>query len=142
MTVGAKNMQENKTEKRHSGFAAFFIHRPVFTIMISVSLMFLGFMGYRNMGVSMYPSMDIPVTLVQTVLPGASPEEIETSISKYIEEGVNEIAGVDEIHIIWKVFQLCLLSLIWIKMPMSVFRKLEIKSNRLNLIFLTERNLR
>ncbi len=91
-------MQENKTEKRHSGFAAFFIHRPVFTIMISVSLMFLGFMGYRNMGVSMYPSMDIPVTLVQTVLPGASPEEVETSISKYIEEGVNEIAGVDEIH--------------------------------------------
>jgi len=89
---------ENKTEKKHSGFAAFFIHRPVFTIMISVSLVFLGLMGYTNMGVSMYPSMDIPATMVQTILPGASPEEIETSISKYIEEGVNEIAGVDEIH--------------------------------------------
>ncbi len=88
-------MEENK---KHSGFAAFFIHRPVLTIMISVSLIFLGLMGYRSMGVSMYPSMDIPATVVQTVLVGASPEEIETSISKYIEEGVNEISGVDEIH--------------------------------------------
>ncbi len=95
----AENIENNKkAEKQHSGFAAFFIHRPVFTIMISVSLMFLGLMGYRNMGVSMYPSMDIPATMVQTVLAGASPEEIETSVSKYIEEGVNEISGVDEIH--------------------------------------------
>ncbi|MBQ3833896.1 MAG: efflux RND transporter permease subunit [Elusimicrobia bacterium] len=91
-------MAENNTEKKHSGFAAFFIHRPVFTIMISVALIFLGLMGYSSMGVSMYPNMDIPATMVQTILPGASPEEIETSISKYIEEGVNEISGVDEIH--------------------------------------------
>ena len=91
-------MQENKKEKQHSGLAAFFIYRPVFTIMISVSLMFLGLMGYKSMGVSMYPNMDIPATIIQTVLAGASPEEIETSISKYIEEGVNEISGVDEIH--------------------------------------------
>ena len=54
-------------EKKHSGFAAFFIHRPVFTIMVSVSLVFLGLMGYTKMGVSMYPSMDIPATMVQTV---------------------------------------------------------------------------
>ncbi|WP_413853900.1 efflux RND transporter permease subunit [Candidatus Ruminimicrobium bovinum] len=88
---------ENKTEKKHSGLAAFFIHRPVLTIMVSVSLMFLGLMGYLKMGVSLYPSMDIPATLVQTVLPGASPEEVETSVTKYIEEAVNEISGVDEI---------------------------------------------
>ena len=66
-------MQENKTEKQHSGLAAFFIHRPVFTIMVSVSLMILGLMGYLNMGVSLYPSMDIPATIIQTVLTGASP---------------------------------------------------------------------
>ena len=39
-------MQENNNEKKHSGLAAFFIHRPVFTIMVSVSLMLLGLMGY------------------------------------------------------------------------------------------------
>ena len=60
-------MQENKTEKKHSGLAEFFIHRPVLTIMLSVSLMLLGVMGYMKMGVSLYPSMDIPATLFQYI---------------------------------------------------------------------------
>ena len=108
-------MQENQTEKKHSGLAAFFIHRPVLTIMVSVSLMILGLMGYLNMGVSLYPSMDIPATLVQTVLPGASPEEVETSVTKYIEEAVNEISGVDEIS----AFNLESVSIIFVKFEMD-----------------------
>jgi len=108
-------MQENNNEKKHSGLAAFFIHRPVFTIMVSVSLMLLGLMGYLNMGVSLYPSMDIPATLVQTVLPGASPEEVETSVTKYIEEAVNEISGVDEIS----AFNLESVSIVFVKFDMD-----------------------
>ena len=108
-------MQENQTEKKHSGLAAFFIHRPVLTIMVSVSLMILGLMGYLNMGVSLYPSMDIPATLVQTVLPGASPEEVETSVTKYIEEAVNEISGVDEIS----AFNLESVSIIFVEFEMD-----------------------
>ena len=108
-------MQENNNEKKHSGLAAFFIHRPVFTIMVSVSLMLLGLMGYLNMGVSLYPSMDIPATLIQTVLPGASPEEVETSVTKYIEEAVNEISGVDEIS----AFNLESVSIVFVKFDMD-----------------------
>lgn len=108
-------MQENKTEKQHSGLAAFFIHRPVFTIMVSVSLMILGLMGYLNMGVSLYPSMDIPATIIQTVLPGASPEEVETSVTKYIEEAVNEISGVDEIS----AYNLESVSIVFVKFEMD-----------------------
>ena len=62
-------MQENQTEKKHSGLAAFFIHRPVLTIMVSVSLMILGLMGYLNMGVSLYPSMDIPALFYRVQVP-------------------------------------------------------------------------
>ena len=108
-------MQEKNNEKKYSGLAAFFIHRPVFTIMVSVSLMLLGLMGYLNMGVSLYPSMDIPATLVQTVLPGASPEEVETSVTKYIEEAVNEISGVDEIS----AFNLESVSILFVKFEMD-----------------------
>lgn len=108
-------MQDNKKEKKHSGLAAFFIHRPVFTIMVSVSLMFLGFMGYKNMGVSLYPNMEIPATLVQTVVRGASPEEVETSVTKYIEEAVNEISGVDEIT----SFNMESVSIIFVKFDMG-----------------------
>lgn len=108
-------MQDNKKEKKHSGLSAFFIHRPVFTIMVSVSLMFLGLLGYKNMGVSLYPNMDIPATLVQTVVRGASPEEVETSVTKYIEEAVNEISGVDEIL----SFNMESVSIIFVKFDME-----------------------
>lgn len=108
-------MQDNKKEKKHSGLAAFFIYRPVLTIMVSVSLMFLGLMGYKSMGVSLYPSMDIPATLVQTVVKGASPEEVETSVTKYIEEAVNEISGVDEIT----AFNMESVSIVFVKFEMD-----------------------
>ena len=86
-----------KKIKNATGWTAFFIHRPVFTIMLSLALVVVGLMSYSNMGVSLYPSMDIPYAMVQTILPGASPEEIETSITKYVEEAVNQIEGVDEV---------------------------------------------
>ncbi|MBQ6224221.1 MAG: efflux RND transporter permease subunit, partial [Campylobacter sp.] len=91
------NPKAPKKVKNSTGFTAFFIHRPVFTIMLSLALIVVGLMSYSNMGVSLYPSMDIPVAMVQTILPGASPEEIETSVTKYVEEAVNQIEGVDEV---------------------------------------------
>ena len=91
------NPKAPKKIKNSTGWTAFFIHRPVFTIMLSLALVVVGLMSYNNMGVSLYPSMDIPYAMVQTILPGASPEEIETSITKYVEEAVNQIEGVDEV---------------------------------------------
>lgn len=95
-----KKMVEPKAPKQvknAKGFTAFFIHRPVFTVMFSLALVVVGLMSYNSMGVSLYPSMDIPYAMVQTVLPGASPEEMETSVTKYVEEAVNQIEGVDEV---------------------------------------------
>ncbi len=91
------NPKAPKKIKNATGFTAFFIHRPVFTIMMSLALVVVGLMSYSNMGVSLYPSMDIPYAMVQTILPGASPEEMETSVTKYVEEAVNQIEGVDEV---------------------------------------------
>lgn len=91
------NPKAPKKIKNSTGWTAFFIHRPVFTIMMSLALVVVGLMSYSNMGVSLYPSMDIPYAMVQTILPGASPEEIETSVTKYVEEAVNQIEGVDEV---------------------------------------------
>lgn len=47
------------------------------------------------MGVDMYPDVDFPYVTVQTTLQGSSPEEIETSITKEVEEAVNVISGID-----------------------------------------------
>jgi len=44
------------------------------------------------------PKTDYPVVFVRTTLPGASAEEIETQLSKPIEEAVNSISGIDELR--------------------------------------------
>ncbi|MGB2578500.1 HAE1 family hydrophobic/amphiphilic exporter-1 [Elusimicrobium simillimum] len=100
-------MEENK-KKEHvgekvpetatGGMAEVFIKRPVTTIMISLALLVLGFMGFKNMGIDMYPNVEMPYVLVQTTLAGSSPEEIETSITKIIEEAVNTISGIEAIE--------------------------------------------
>ena len=88
--------QPARREKKH-GLTSIFIHRPVATIMLSVAVVVLGLMSYSGMGVGMFPNIDIPYVLVQTSLAGASPEEVETSITKVIEESVNQVEGIDEI---------------------------------------------
>ncbi len=89
--------QAERESSRKGGFTSIFIKRPVLTIMFSVSLLIIGLMAYSGMGVGLFPNIDVPYVLVQTTLPGASSEEMETSVSKIIEESVNQIEGIDEL---------------------------------------------
>ena len=82
---------------KKGGLTSIFIHRPVATIMMCVAVVVLGLMSYSGMGVGMFPNIDVPYVLVQTTLAGANPEEVETSITKVIEESVNQVEGIDEI---------------------------------------------
>ncbi len=74
------------------------ISRPVFAFMMSIGLVVLGLFSYRDLGLDLMPKTDYPVVFVSTQLPGASAEEIETQITKPIEEVVNSISGVDELR--------------------------------------------
>jgi len=74
------------------------IRRPVFAFMMSAAILVLGFASYNQLGLDLMPKTDMPVVFVNTSLPGASAEEIETSITKPIEEVVNTIAGIDELR--------------------------------------------
>ena len=95
-------MQENNKEpqqlapRESEGIAALFIRRPVTTVMLSLAIMVLGIVGYRGMGVDMFPNVEFPFVTVQTILAGSNPEEIETSVTKPIEEAVNVISGIDQ----------------------------------------------
>src|SRR3989454_3084647 len=73
------------------------INRPVFAIMMSLALVTLGIFSYRTLGVDLMPKTDQPQVNVMAQLPGASPEEMESSIAKRIEENVNTISGIDEL---------------------------------------------
>ncbi|HYA16893.1 MAG TPA: efflux RND transporter permease subunit [Bryobacteraceae bacterium] len=74
------------------------IKRPVFATMLILSLMVVGAFSYFALGVDLFPKIDIPTVQVLVQDPGASPEEIETEISKKIEDSVNTISLVDEVR--------------------------------------------
>ncbi|HXF05461.1 MAG TPA: efflux RND transporter permease subunit [Blastocatellia bacterium] len=73
------------------------IRRPVFTVMMILSLVVVGAFSYMRLGVDRFPKVEFPIVTVTTVLPGASPEEVETQITKRVEEAVNTIEGIDEL---------------------------------------------
>jgi hydrophobic/amphiphilic exporter-1 (mainly G- bacteria), HAE1 family len=80
------------------GLAALCVHRPVFATMLILALVVLGVASFRELGIDQYPKIDLPIVTVTTVLPGASAEEMETEVTKPIEEAVNTIQGIDELR--------------------------------------------
>jgi HAE1 family hydrophobic/amphiphilic exporter-1 len=80
------------------GFLEVFVRRPVFTTMLLTTLVVLGLASYQQLGVDLFPKVDLPTITITTALPGAAPEEIESQITKPVEEAVNTIAGLDELR--------------------------------------------
>src|ERR1700710_2162873 len=74
------------------------IRRPVFATMLILSLVVVGIFSYFRLGVDLSPKVDIPTVQVTVSNPGASPEEIETEISKKVEDAVNTISQIDEVR--------------------------------------------
>ena len=70
------------------------VDNPVFAAMMMVALLVLGLVSYRQLGVDQFPDIDYPVVVVTTFYPGASPETVESEISRKIEESINAIAGL------------------------------------------------
>ncbi|NOS71747.1 MAG: efflux RND transporter permease subunit [Verrucomicrobia bacterium] len=74
------------------------IRRPVFAMMIVLSLVVIGAAGYMHLGVDRFPSVDIPVVRINARLAGASPAEMESQVAQPIEEVINTIEGIDELR--------------------------------------------
>ncbi|HSN55694.1 MAG TPA: efflux RND transporter permease subunit, partial [Candidatus Sulfomarinibacteraceae bacterium] len=67
------------------------IRRPVFTIMLMVALVVFGILGYSTLPINLLPSIEFPMVTVVTLLPGASPEVMESDVTDVIETAVNTI---------------------------------------------------
>jgi HAE1 family hydrophobic/amphiphilic exporter-1 len=74
------------------------IRRPAFVTMIFVALAVLGIFGFNRMGVDLLPKMDWPYVSIVTVYPGAGPREVESMVSKPLEEAVSGIANLDNVR--------------------------------------------
>ena len=70
------------------------IERPVLTVVGTIAILLLGWIGYRNLAVRELPDIEYPIVSVQTVLPGAAPEVVETEVTEVLEEEINTIEGI------------------------------------------------
>ncbi len=73
------------------------INNPVFAAMMMMALMVFGLFAYRDLGVEEFPDIGFPFVAVATVYPGASPEVVESDVTRKIEDAVNTIAGVKQV---------------------------------------------
>jgi HAE1 family hydrophobic/amphiphilic exporter-1 len=84
-------------EAKGIGLADVCIRRPVFATMMNLFLVVLGWFSFQEIGVDQFPNVELPIITVTTTLRGASPEEMETSVTKPLEEIINTIQGIDEL---------------------------------------------
>lgn len=73
------------------------LKRPVGSIVLSLVIILLGFVGYSFLGVRLYPAIDPPIISVRTSYMGASSEIIESQITEPLEKSINGIEGVKSI---------------------------------------------
>ncbi|MDE1011413.1 MAG: efflux RND transporter permease subunit, partial [Paraburkholderia fungorum] len=78
-------------------FTRISIGNPVLATMMMMALLVIGLFSYQRLKVDQFPDIAFPVVVVQTAYPGASPESVESDVTRKIEEAVNTISGIDEI---------------------------------------------
>ena len=78
--------------------AAVCIRRPVFAVMLIMAFVVVGIAGLMGLGVDRFPSVDLPRVTVRCFLPGGTPEEVESEITKRLEEVVNTVEGIEELR--------------------------------------------
>ncbi|TNE40356.1 MAG: efflux RND transporter permease subunit [Alphaproteobacteria bacterium] len=73
----------------------FFIRRPVFATVMSLIVILIGLVSYRDLTVREYPNIDEPIVSVRTTYPGASPEIMESQVTQVLEDSIAGIEGIE-----------------------------------------------
>lgn len=76
------------------GGIATFIKRPVFTTMLVMLLVVFGLGSYPSLGIDLNPDVDFPLVMVSVSFAGTSPEEMESLVTKPIEDAVSSLSGI------------------------------------------------
>lgn len=71
------------------------VNRPTIVVVIFSILVLLGLVGYNTLTYELLPKLSTPVITITTVYPGAGPNEVETSVTKKIEEAVSDLENLD-----------------------------------------------
>ena len=73
------------------------IKRPVFITCIVTVILVIGWLSLKRLPVDLFPNVTFPIVTVNTVYPGAGPEEVETLVSKIYEEELSNVPGLKKL---------------------------------------------
>jgi HAE1 family hydrophobic/amphiphilic exporter-1 len=73
------------------------VKKPVSTIMIFVAVLVMGVFSLRNLAIDMYPEMDLPMVMVMTSYPGANATDVETNVTRVLEDLLNTVDNLKEL---------------------------------------------
>lgn len=76
----------------------FCLRRPIAVSMLFILVVIFGFISFINLKYDLYPDIDYPILFVSTEYDGASPEEIETIVTKPLEEALSSVPNVKKIN--------------------------------------------
>src|SRR3990170_8901392 len=78
-------------------FTRLAVVRQSATVAIFVARALAGVVAYRGLPINQLPSVNIPIVTITTTYPGANPQEIETRISRPIEDAVAGLSHIERI---------------------------------------------
>lgn len=79
-------------------FSAWSIRNPIAPILAFCLLLFVGIQSFNSLPITRFPNIDVPLVSIIVTQSGASPAELETQVTKEIEDAVASINGIDEIQ--------------------------------------------
>ncbi|MFT3856233.1 MAG: efflux RND transporter permease subunit [Aquabacterium sp.] len=78
-------------------FTRISIHNPVLATMVMLALVVLGLFSYQRLKIDQFPDIELPALAIQIEYPGASPEIVESEVTRKVEEAVNTVAGINQL---------------------------------------------
>ena len=73
------------------------VEQPVLAVMLNLVFIFLGIVSFSTLTMDLFPQVDIPVVTIRTLWRGADPKEVESQITKEVEDAVATISGIKSI---------------------------------------------
>src|SRR5579875_1456609 len=74
------------------------LRNPIFILMVSLAVVILGATSAARMSVDLFPNISLPVLIVGTIYEGASPEDVEKTVTYQVEKAVASVSNVDHVQ--------------------------------------------
>src|SRR4051794_20650505 len=78
--------------------SAWSIRSPLPSIVGAIVIMFLGWVGFNKLPITRLPNVDLPIVSVRITQYGAAPAELESQVTKLVEDAISGVEGVRHIH--------------------------------------------